>query len=177
MSAAAPSPLSAPEYESVLKSFQDPQFRQLFHSYAAELANPSSKQELDNYLTQLEQQQDQPGFNSQAKLLLKPQPIYCIKLSTAPYKIFINLCTNHLIEKIEEVRVKGRGAQFSIPYSITDHKIFKSATKSSFNSSQRDDSIAIDLVINDSSWEEYKAAKSIIELINQTGQNKEHPAH
>ena len=159
MSQSSPSSsLSSSDVTRLSSAFQDPQFRSLFKEYADELANPQTKKEYEEYLSQMEREQREGtakgvgGHTSSAPLLLKHTPQFCMKIiplahvdspstsspsscSSLPVlrKLFINYCTSPLIDEISTIRktdpiTHQTGVSYSIPFILSEGRVFYSDT-------------------------------------------------
>src|SRR5436305_418339 len=131
---------SSTEFDRLSSAFKDPAFRSLFKEYAQELSNPNNKIEFEQYLQQIEKQQSIKDYhnnnnNTSEPVLLRPHAVFCLKLCTSPIKIFLNFCTSELIQQAISTNNKknnnnnSSGSHWSIPYSLTDKRLFQSNTK------------------------------------------------
>ncbi len=120
---------------------QKEEFVKLFQEYMDEISNPKYKEETEQYLKQIEREQDdatKSGSAPQVRILvpkavcifyLFPNPYskrlsqeFCIKTMTKdehPKKVFINICSSDKVEKLQEKQDKEKGGTYySVPFTI-----------------------------------------------------------
>ncbi len=100
------------------------EFRDLLVQYVEEISDPKNKEEYDQYLKQLENQQELP----KGMQLIHPKPCFCLKSkiknkknTSFNQKLFVNICMAPELEKPTQEKEKNKenekGQQWHIPYS------------------------------------------------------------
>lgn len=102
-----------------------PEFMGLLNEYMVEISDPKNKQEYDDWLRQMERENELPKHMK----LIKPTPEFCVKtrLTSAKNKMhemkfFVNLCSSSEMEKpgfAPYTNDKGEvGHNWKIPHSV-----------------------------------------------------------
>jgi len=115
------------EIKSIENAMKNKEFRELLVQYVEEISDPKNKEEYDQYLKQLEGQQELPKGMS----LIHPTACFCLKTKIKNkknpdwnQKLFINICQAPDIEKpaqekgIKSNKENAKGTQWHIPYSV-----------------------------------------------------------
>jgi dynein assembly factor 2 len=125
--------LTKEEFHRIEKAFEDKEFRNLMADYVSEISDPKHRAEQDEYIRQLEEQNDIP----QGKGILRPEPGFVMKLkfskrkkkeggisSNGSEKMFVNIVHSkevgqpvYAISTVKDRDGKS-GRHWSIPYTL-----------------------------------------------------------
>ncbi|XP_016115040.1 protein kintoun isoform X2 [Sinocyclocheilus grahami] len=99
------------------EALKDEKFRELLNEYAAEISNPENRRRYEEEITQLEKDR---GTSVQ---FIHPEAHHVLKTRGARDKLFINICSDQLIDKPSCEAATGRdgeaGYNWRLPFSLT----------------------------------------------------------
>ncbi len=109
--------LTRDEMSRLGEALKDEQFRELLREYTAEISSPENRRRREEELALLEEQR---GVSAR---FLHPEPHHVLKTRGARGKLFINICSDPLIDKPSSEAARDRdgtpGHRWRIPFSLT----------------------------------------------------------
>ncbi|XP_043088327.1 protein kintoun [Puntigrus tetrazona] len=109
--------LTRDEMSRLGEALKDEKFRELLRDYVAEISNPENRRKYEEEISQLEEQR---GVSAR---FLHPEPHHVLKTRDARGKLFINICSDPLIEKPLSEAARGPrgtpGHRWRVPFSLT----------------------------------------------------------
>ena len=115
--------ISADEAEQLQRAFGERDFRELLKEYVKELSNPASRREQEDYLTQLESQNETP----RGKMLVRPAKGFVLKCmhrkrrdapaTRQPAKLFVNVVHSEEVAAPSASERDG-GTSWSLPHAL-----------------------------------------------------------
>ncbi|KAI9207863.1 pre-RNA processing PIH1/Nop17-domain-containing protein [Polychytrium aggregatum] len=119
------------EYLKIEKAFKNPEFRKMFGEYCQELQDPKVRELYEAELTALEAERGNnirfvkpiPQLVLKTRFTRDPPDSFVFAFAKVNTKVFINICTSTEIQPAtERSDSKGRGQNWSIPYSLAAPK-------------------------------------------------------
>ncbi len=109
--------LTRDEMSRLGDALKDQQFRELLREYTEEISSPENRRIYEEEIARLEEQR---GVSAR---FLHPEPHHVLKTRGARGKLFINICSDPLIDKPSSEAARDRdgtpGHRWRIPYSLT----------------------------------------------------------
>jgi dynein assembly factor 2 len=117
-------PMTAEEVKSFTEAMKKPEFRDLLNEYMDEISDPKNKDEYEEYLKQLEENDELPGRD-----VIRPKAEFCIKsvITDKPIKVFINVCSTKEIKKPKS-KVERGGSSWKVPYAMAKPRLDQDKT-------------------------------------------------
>lgn len=113
--------ISNQEMQSISEAMKKPEFVEMLGEYMNEISDPANREEYDQYLRQLEKEDDLP----EGMQLLEPQQAFCLKTHTyetknkeKTQKLFINVCQSDKVQKGEQKEKTAKGASWRLPFIL-----------------------------------------------------------
>lgn len=117
------------EMKALVKAMEQDEFKDILTEYVQEISDPKNKAEYEEYLRQLERQNELPPNTK----LVKPVAGFCIKTTSKKLmsktdmkyfdqKAFVNVCTHDVVPRPEKIRADKDGKSgftFNLPYRVS----------------------------------------------------------
>jgi len=106
------------EQQKIMEAMKKPEFGKLLREYMDEISDPKNREEQEQYLRQLERENQVP----EGIQLAYPKPGFVVKAKRLESgkesgKLFINICSLEELEKPSAKR-SAKGVQWNLPYSL-----------------------------------------------------------